>query len=233
MRDLYDWPIAIAPSRAILISPSHTIDGKIGFDGFETNFPTGGSRNQMRLEFATRESKHGNWVSWVSSLAKSALWRIPVAKTPQLATSPEIIAGELQFQRGIPFSTNQPFSTGYGFKYSPSVTLVDSVLEGNIELKLDMTNYPNALKYGNVFGLGRTVHHVDDIEYEGNIAHIKCRPPFRRNYDADSLDQFVTLRPSMIGMMQNPQDFVALFGPVGLINPGSAVFNEVVDERFL
>ncbi|NQZ76475.1 MAG: hypothetical protein HRT61_10255 [Ekhidna sp.] len=233
MRKLYDWPVSIKPKAAIVLSPSNSVDGAISRNGYENNIPQAGSRNQIRLEFAPREAIDGHWYAWLLNQARSALWKVPVFNTPQLATSDEMDAQVQQFSTGTPFSTSEKFSSGYGFKYQPTVDLVDNVLEGNTTLKLDMSRHPDVLTYGKVFGLGRSTYHVDEIEYDGNIATIECRTPFRRDYDASTIDQLVSLRPSLICQMKDVSSFIALFEPAGIVRPGSLILNEVIDEQFL
>lgn len=230
MRPLYDWPACILPRESIVIAPQNTTDGRISRAGYETGIPVPGSRNQMRMVMYDGDSDRGAIFAWLINNANSGLFRVPVWKTPQLATSASIEVAEAQYSSGIPFSTGQPFSTGFGFRFVPTVDLVDAVLEGNTSLKLDMSRYPGVLTYGKVFGLGFGVYHVDDIEYSGDVAEIECRTPFRRDFAAG---EFATLRPSMICRPANVSNFISLFRRGGYFSPGPITLNEVVDERFL
>jgi hypothetical protein len=232
MRPLYDWPVAIKPNSAIVLSPSNTIDGSISRNGFETDLAIPGSRNQMRLEFAPTKNEFGAIVAWLLNNAKGALFRVRAFNTPQLASDATIQANEALYQNGIPFSNNLPFSSGYGFAYRPFVTLAEDVLEGNTSVRLNVANHPAALTYGKLFGLGRSIHHVDDIELDGNIATIQCRTPFRRDYSV-ARDEVVTLRPAMIGQIINPAGSISLYDSANHIQLGAITLNEVIDERFL
>ena len=233
MKPLYDWPLVLRPRSAIVIAPNNTIDGRISRNGFEDNNPVPGSRNQVRMEFPPHQGDIGSLYSWMINVGKSSLFRVPVWKCPQLATSAAIEAKENEFLKGIPFSTGEGFSTGYGFKYNPTIDLYENVLEGDTTVKLDMTRHPNILSTGHVFGLGRSTHHVDDISYDGDIATIECRTPFRRDYSTTGIDKIVTLRPSVICQIRDINSFISLFQPARLFVPGPLVLNEVIDERFL
>lgn len=229
-RPLRDWPQCILPRESIVIAPQNTTDGRISRAGYETEVPTPGSRNQMRMSMYDGSADRGAIYAWLINNAKSVYFRVPVWKTPQLATSPEIDALEAQYRAGIPFSTGQTFSTGYGFRFVPTLDLVDDVLEGETSLKIETARYPNVLTYGKVFGLGRSVYHVDDIAYDGTVAQVECRTPFRRDYTAGEL---VSLRPSMICMPADISSFIGLFRRGGYFSPGPITLNEVIDERFL
>lgn len=232
MRPIYDWPVEIKPMATVIIAPSHTIDGALSQNGFESDVQLGGARCQMRLSFAPTSYKGGHMASWLMNQARGAVFRVPVFNTPQLAKDATIEANEALYGSGIPFSTGEPFSTGYGFSYDPFVTLVADVLAGNNTIVLDVSNHPTALKYGNVFGLGRSTYIIDEIDFEGNLATIKCRPPFRRNYTVAD-DDLVTLRPKMLGQIAEPNKVIEKFNAAQMVAVGEITLNEFVDARFL
>lgn len=236
MRKLWDWPQTLVPTRAIVIAPSNTIDSVISRGGYVNNLPVVGARNQVRMEFAARAERGGNDLgslyAWALNQARGALFRVQAWNTPQLASSTDIKAKEAQLSRGIPFSTGERFSTGYGFKYVPTVDLVEDAAKGATTVKLDVTRHPNALTYGKVFGLGLNCYHVDDIALDGTIATIECRPALVRAYTV-AIDKIVTLRPHVICTPDDIESFIALFEPAQIFRPGSITLNEVIDERFL
>lgn len=231
-RRLWDWPSAIKPAAAIVIAPSNTVDGAISRNGYENDIPAAGSRNRMRIEFAMLAPENGHWFAWLCNQARGGLFRVPVFYSPQLATDATIAANEAAYAAGIPFSTGEYFSTGYGFAYAPFVKLAANALEGSIQAVLDVSAHPTALTYGKVFGLGRSVHHVDDIEFDGTEALVTLRTPLRRDYTV-AADECVTLRPRMIGKIDNPSSLVSPFRDMGHTTPGEITMTEVIDERFL
>lgn len=225
---LYDFPLV--PKQAIIVAPQNVGSPMIARSHFENMPVVPGARNQMRLSFTPIPERDGKYVSWLSSMLSAALFRIPVFKTPQLATSDDIKAAEEANRNGINFSTGQPFSTGFGFKFHPTLDLAADAAEGTNSITIDTTRWPGALDYGKCFGLGLSVYMVEDISVSGTTATVKCRPPLRRDYEAGEL---VQLRPKMIGKAKDPSSFASRFQIAGISKPGEIVFNEFIDGRFL
>ncbi|MEW7009486.1 hypothetical protein [Lentilitoribacter sp. EG35] len=232
IRPLYNWPDVLIPRRAIIVAPSNTVNGLISLNGYENNIPISGARNQMMMEFGMRPSSMGNIFAWLCNQARGALFSVPVWNSPQLATNATIAANELTYGNGIDFSNDLPFSSGYGFKYIPTVDLYADALAGDVTIQVDVSRHPNTLDYGNVIEIGRSVHHIDDIQTVGDISTLTIRPQLRRNYTVAD-DSKVSLRPHIIGEIKDPQALTSLFDPAHNFQPGSVTLNEVIDERLL
>jgi hypothetical protein len=227
---LYDWPAQIRPRAAIALATSHTIDGFVSRASYENERPIAGSRGQMRMEFDLHGADVGHIYAWLVNNAKRARWLVPVFNTPQLARTAAMDAAEATYTQGLPFSTGEFFSTGYGFLFNPSIDVKTAALEGATTIVLDETRWPDALTYGKVFGIGRVVYHVDLIERDGTDVTITFNPPLRRDVTAGEL---VTLRPKMICKPKNAGEFIALFQAPQLFTPGNITMNEVIDEDYL
>lgn len=227
---LYNWPIEVMPSAAIVLATSNTIDGFISRASMENDRPVPGARGQMRMDFDTQLYGHGHLYSWLVNNARRAYWRVPVWNTPQLATSPAIEAAAAQYAQGIPFSSGVPFLGGAGFLFDPTLDVKAGALEGENEIVIDETRWPDALTYGKVFGIGTAVYHVDEMDRVGADVWVKFSPPLRKNV---STGDAVSLRPKMICKPKDVNNFVALFQASQLVTPGSIVMNEVIDEEYV
>ena len=114
-RPLYDWPVAVTPSAAIVIAPSFVTDGFLSRAGYENNVGIAGARNQMRMEFPYLRSEGAHMFPWLINNARKALFLVPVFRSPQLPTRQAMETVEATYPDGIPFSTDEPFSSGFGF----------------------------------------------------------------------------------------------------------------------
>lgn len=230
--NLYEWPHLFRPHASIVLAPQNVEEGRITREGYDHYKAVPGSRNQMRMTFPERPHDNGELFPWFINNAKLHLFKVPVWRTAQLATNDEMAAIDAAYPRGLPFSTGQFFSTGYGFRYNPEVYLTNGALAGTNIVEIDLTKYPGVLTYGKVFNIGGSLHHVDDVTFNstGTQATIKIRPNLRRNV---TTGEPVGLRPFLIGRPTDLDSFIALFTPKEIFQPGALTIEEYVDERFI
>lgn len=226
------WPSdAVVPRAVSFVAPQNTGSTQISRSGFLNTVPVAGSRNTMHMEFSARSDKHAALYNWLLNNANSAYFQIDIWNIPTLASSPEITAAKALYSNGIPFSTGQPFSTGNGWKFVPTADIETDGEKGDVSLTIDLARWPNSLTFGSVFGIGRSTHHIDNIEYTGNTAEIEFRPPLRKAV-LGGVD-LVSLRPKFVGQIENPESFRALFQPSGYFTPGSVKLIEIIDADIL
>lgn len=227
---LFDWPSRVRPSRQIVTAIGNTADGFVSRSSYENDLPISGARNQLRLAFGYHQDIDATWAAWIIQNLRRGWFRVPLLTCPQLCNGAALVAAERSYPLGVPFSTGEYFSTGYGFLFNPTVDVSTGVLEGNSVVVLDESRYPNELMHGKVFGMGRAVYHVNEIERDGDLATVTFSPPARREIEAG---EEATLRPSLICKPANVSSFVSAFEPANLIQPGELIMNEVVDAAYL
>lgn len=225
----YDWPRSIVPSSSIVHAPQSSAEAAISFGHYENTGFVAGSRNILSMNFAAYSESNARLCAWLLQNSR-ALFRVPVWKSPQLVGNDVLGLGINPFPQGVPFSPDVFFAGDVGFKFTPSMNVAAIALEGKTSIEIDTSRYPKVLEIGHVFGLGFCAYHVREIEYSGNIAAVKITPPLRRDVE---IEEFVSLRPSVICRAKSMQNFKSMFDPAGIIRPGSLEMLEVIDERFL
>lgn len=227
---LFYWPERVRPSRQIVSAVGNTTDGFISRSSYENDLPISGARNQLRLAFGYHQSVDAAWAAWIIQNLRRGWFSVPLLTCPQLCNGAALVAAEAAYAQGLPFSTEEYFSTGYGFRFNPTVDVSTGVLEGNSVVVLDESRYPDELTHGKIFGMGRAVYHVNEIERDGDLATVTFSPPARRDIE---VGEEATLRPSLICKPADVSSFINAFEPADLIQPGELVMNEVVDAAYL
>lgn len=226
---LYDWPKTIVPSSSIVHAPQSSAEASVSFGHYENTGFVAGSRNVLSMSFAAFSESNARLCAWVLQNSR-AIFRVPVWKSPQLVADDVLGLSVDPFPQGVPFSSGAFFAGDVGFNFTPGVTVAAAALEGETSIKIDTGRYPKVLGMGHVFGMGFCTYHVREIEYSQNVATVKFTPPLRRDME---IEEFVSLRPSVICRAKNMQNFKSMFDPAGIIRPGSLEMLEVIDERFL
>jgi hypothetical protein len=230
MTSYFDWPAAVK-LNAIVLWPSGAYEpGRISRADFDNDYRVPGGRNMAKARFAPLGPETLHWYHWLCGVLKGNIFRLPLDKSGQVATSAAMTAAAATYANGIPFSNEQPFSTGYGFKFSPTGDVVSAVLEGDTTVTLDLARWPGVLTFGKVFGLGYGVYHVQEIEYDGTVATIVFDPPARRNVLPGEL---ALLRPTLFCKAENPGSFINAVRYGKLADPGPLTLREVVNADLL
>ncbi|MBO6759265.1 MAG: hypothetical protein JJ902_23280 [Roseibium sp.] len=230
MTVFYDWPAAVR-LNSILVYPSGALEaGRLSRAEFDNSVRIPGGRNIARATFATMGPDTLNWFHWFAGRIAGNIIRLPLHQSGQVADTAELQAAEPQYPTGIPFSNTQPFSTGYGFQFSPTGDVLTAVQKGDVTVTADLSRWPGALTFGKVFGLGYGVHHVQDIAYTGSVADIAFSPPARRDILAG---EALRLRPSLLCKAIDPNSFMEPVKHARLASPGPMVLREVIDDSLL
>ena len=228
---VYDWPNVI-PSKQLFFSGGQAFEGGFTSGGAKILTPEPGGRSFLSVEFGYQ--KHGSTdtsISWLcSKIANGSIFRVPIVKTPQLVSLPDLgITGAPELA-GVPWAAEglipaHPWDNGQNWAYEVGALAASIALEGAVTLTLDMGDLEPALRHGHVIGHGDVPYLVDDIEYDGQIATITVDPPLRADLSAGS---YITFRPTMLCVADNPENFRGLYEPADLIKLGSARFIEAI-----
>lgn len=225
---VYDWP-AIVPVRQLFHAGGQAFDGGFTTGGAKILSPEPGGRAFLEVEFGYQ--KHGatdTLISWaMSKISNGNIFRVPVERTPQLLSAADL---GLASDSGVPWAEEGAFSSGpwdndQNWAFEVGAYSSAAALEGTTSLTIDMGDLPAALRIGHVIGVGNGTHLVDDLEWDGAIASITVDPPLR----ADVADgDYVTFRPRMLCVAENPENFRGLYEPADLIKLGSVRFIEAI-----
>ena len=230
MATYYDWPAAVKLNGVVVWSSGAFEQGRLSFAEVDNTYRVPGGRIMAKATFAKIGPETLNWYHWLCGVLKGNTFRLPLDKSGQVATSAAMTAAAATYATGIPFSNNQPFSTGYGFQFQPTADVVSTVLEGETTVTLDLVRWPGVLTLGKLFGLGYGVYHVQEIEYDGTVATITFDPPARRDILAGELAE---LRPTLFCKATNPDAFLEAVQYARIASPGSLTLREVVDANLL
>lgn len=206
--------------------PGQTYDGGFTSGSARVSSPEPGGRAflDVQLSLQTKEWEDPA-VSWLMSKLNGDIFSIKLAKTPQLLDTVKL---GLTGNGGVPWNNGEPWNNGQPWDdvglIFPSIGIA---LEGSTTITFDMTGYGEILRRGHVVGIGNYSYLVDNIEYVGNSATIRVKPPLRK--DVDEGDYLLT-RPLFLGQIINGQEFAANYEAInnGHIKPPRLVFAEVI-----
>ncbi|GLQ36755.1 hypothetical protein GCM10007908_03750 [Rhizobium albus] len=231
LRTLYDWPASLIPSKGIARFVSTVEEGRVSRRVFENDAAIPGGRVQMSMEFAYwQRTVDIEAVSWLTSKLRGNIFRVPIPPSVQVARNADLGLASTDYLAGIPFDGDVFFDEGVGFDFEPTLDTIGTALEGTTSVVIDETRWPGLLRYGKWIGIGFGAYHIADLDRSGSTVTVEIEPPLRRDVAAG---EFVSLRPSLICQARDASSFASMFEPADLIQPGSLVLTEVIDERFL
>lgn len=225
---IYDWP-AIVPARQLFHAGGQAFDGGFTARGAKLRSPEPGGRAFLEMEFGYQ--KHGATdplVSWVcSKIANGNIFRVPLSRSPQLISAADL---GLSSDDGVPWAAegafaSGPWDNGQNWSFEVGAYANAAALDGAVSIEIDMGNLPAMLKSGHVIGVGNGVHLVDDIEWDDTVAALTLDPPLRADVAAGD---YVTFRPKMLCVAENPESFRGLYESADLIKLGSVRFIEAI-----
>lgn len=225
MKKIYNWPASLVPSRSIVYAPQSVRNRVLSRGSFINTSPIAGTRNILKMEFDTRPCDLGPFYAWLLNNLNSAVFNLTAWDTPQLINTPEMIEFEQNNPRGIPFSTGEFFSTTRGWRFEPTGNATRAAESGTNELYVDTARWPNALQHGKVFGIEKSLYHIDEVRYQGSVAKLLIRPELRTEV---KIGTRVSLRPKFLAEPVDFSSFIAMFDPAGNFVPGSIDMMEVV-----
>lgn len=229
MVDIFDFPASLIPAEQLLRTPGAGVAG-----GFTKTamamFPAPGGRAILDMNYggALRRGSAPRLFSWaLSKVANGNVFRIALWNTPQLISAADMgLSVPAGYEtRGVPWDGDLFWDNGMGWDFEPGVVTLSAALEGSIKLVVNFGTLLPTLWHGHAIGHADRAYLVDDIEWDGSTAEITLSMPLR--VDVASGD-FITFRPKMLGVCQDPDAFKGMFGPTGLVRPGSITFVEAM-----
>jgi hypothetical protein len=231
LRTLYDWPSSLIPLNSSARFVTTLEEGRVSRNSFENDTAVPGGRVQLSMEFNYwHETPDLEAISWLKSKLRGNLFRVPLGLTVQVARNRDLGLSDWAYRAGIPFDGDVFFDEGVGFAFEPTLETIGTALEGTTTIVIDETRWPGLLRYGKWIGIGFGAYHIADLDRSGSTVTVEIEPPLRRDVAAG---EFVSLRPSLICQARDASSFASMFEPADLIQPGSLVMTEVIDERFL
>ena len=231
LRTLYDWPSRIVPSKGIARIMSTVEEGRLSRKSYENEVAIPGARVHLSLEFGYRQRTVDlEAISWLTSKLRGNIFRVPIPPSVQVARNADLGLSDSAYRAGIPFDGDVFFDEGVGFEFEPTLETIGTALEGTTSVVINETRWPGLLRYGKWIGIGFGAYHIADLDRSSSTVTVEIEPPLRRDVAAG---EFVSLRPSLICQARDASSFASMFEPADLIQPGSLVLTEVIDERFL
>lgn len=229
MVDVYDWPQSLIPWNQVFHVPGQAVDGGFTTGGARTFSPEPGGRAILEWTFNPQQSVSApRMFSWLlSKVANGAVFRLRLLPSAQT-----IDGADLGFDvppsydgLGIPWEGDIYWDNGFGWDVEYGAPVGAAGVEGSTTLVVNFGTLDRSLGHGHVIGVGGAAYVVDDIAYIGSVATITVAPPLRTNA---SIGDFVTFRPTFLGVCTDPSAFKAMFDVSGIIRPGSITFAEAI-----
>lgn len=225
---VYDWP-DIRPKRQLFHAGGSAKQGGLTRNSVVIMHPEPGGRSWLEMEFPVTDGGAApNLVSWaISKIANGNVFRIPLSWTPQVC-KPSLLGlspTRAEIYTGVPWDNDEPWDSGYGFRYEPLIEATAASDEGAVVLAADMGTLLNGLGHGHVIGHRDTCYEIDDIIYVGSIATITVMTPLR---NAVAVGDLISLRPIGLFTATNPDQFRGLYSPGDLVALGSVRFAEAI-----
>lgn len=236
----------MAITYEILTFPTLPVQGQLfraPGQAYEAGFTSGGANVSspepggrafldMQLALQTREWENPA-VSWLMSKLNGDIFRVQLTKTPQLLRN-EDFAPPGYNGKGVPWEAininSSPTKWNNNKLWADDglvLPTVSNALEGSTFVTVDVTGYSEVLKRGHVIGFGNYSYMIDAIDYSGNAATIKIKPPLRNDIAEGN---YLLTRPYFLGRVTNGQEFAANYEAInnGHIKPPRLVFSEVI-----
>ena len=207
--------------------PGSYFDGGFTSGGAKILSPEPGGRSVLEV---TPSLQIGEWgtpfSSWLMSKINGEIFKVPLVKTPQLAS----LSGETNYPLGksISWDNDQKWDNNQFWDDDGAYLEVSSVsLEGETSVSLDVSTFGEIIRHGHVIGFENHSYIVDDVEYENSIATISLKPPLRKNI---SVSDEAYLRPSFLGIIANGSEIKNSYeaSNIGAIQLNRILFQEVV-----
>jgi len=226
---VWDFP-ALPVQKQLFHVPGAAYEGGYTSGGARILSPEPGGRAvlEMQLAFQVKE-----WTipftSWLMSKVNGDIFRVKLAKTPQLIMSESLglvgnsgieWAVEGQYSQKV-WDNDQLWSNDFAFP------LLSSALEGSVTLVVDTLTYGEIFKFGHVIGHADNSYMIDNVEYVDNVATLTVSPPLRRNINEYDL---ILTEPYFTGNISNGAELKTLYeaSNVGHIQTNRIIFQEVV-----
>ncbi len=227
---VWDFP-NLPVSKQVFHVPGAVFDGGFTSGGARISSPEPGGRSMLELQIALSVNERDTpLVSWLMSKINGEIFRVKLAKTPQVIAGDTI--GLTSGDSGISwaaegFYTESNWDNSEFWDNDTALYATASSLAGSTTINLDVLPLGEIFKYGHVFSIANSAYIVDDVEYTNNIASISVKPPLRKSV---LLGDIVSVSPYFIGSIANGSEIRAMYEASnnGHISLNRIIFHEVV-----
>lgn len=227
---IYDFP-NIGIERQLFYAGGMSVEGGFTSGGARVSSgPEPGGRAFLDMQLSLQVKEWENpIVSWLMTmLSNGAIFRIQLAKTPQVVTKledGEKITEQPWFDDGL--YGVRPWDNGQFWAAEVVSPIITTSLIGSKVITVNTSAIGQSIKHGHVIGIGDSSYLVEDIRYQGDTATITLNPPLRKTVNAGSL---INLLPYFLGSVANISEFRITYDRAqnGHIQPGRLQFHEVI-----
>ena len=216
--DFPDLPI----SGQLFHVPAAAIDGGFTTGGAQITSPVPGGFSNLEIQLARQTNE---WVdpsvSWLLSKANGQVFKIRLAKTPQVLTERQITEYMTQ-----PRTLAQHWYVEQPMDGELHTRFTAVALEGTTTVKFDMSRIGPFLKPGHLIGHDHHCYMVDAINYDAlGEATVTVTPPLRK---AIAVNDELLFRPWFVGTITNISNARKTYDAqdVGNIEPGAFSMSE-------
>jgi hypothetical protein len=204
--------------------PGNVIDGGYTAGGARVMSPEPGGRSTLEVQLSLSVTEWETpWVSWLMSKLNGEIFRIQLAKTPQIART---LPNDAQISV-VPWDETglMPISAWDNGRFwaadGESLSISQTSLIGSSYIYLEDIG---PLRVGHVIGIGDVTYLIDEISDDGLTV---IKPPLRQTvFSGES----VYLTPYFTGTIDSSSDFVQGYDSefMGHIRPGKLIFKESI-----
>jgi len=226
---VYDWP-PLRIRRSLFFAGGQAFEGGFTSGGAKILTPEPGGRSFLDLDFAVQKGRDP-LISWaMSKIANGNIFRVPIRCSPQVISASDLGVNVSNASDGVPWAAEglipaHSWDNGQNWAYEIGAVAQAAALEGTTSIVVDMGDLEPALRPGHVIGIGDTPHLVADIEWDESVATIEIDPPLRADLSSGA---YITFRPTMLCVAENPESFRGLYGASSLVELGSVRFIEAI-----
>jgi hypothetical protein len=222
MADFLDWPSGIVPVHLKILSASSRLAGGLTRANVAYSSPEPGGRFVIEASFnhlkRRDDSRLFGWL--LDELDAGTVFRVTIGAHVEtvsdgdLAVSPP--ASIPYFSKGI----LPRHSDGSGFAFIPTARAVGVALEGSMSMKIDMGNYPAALKHGHLIGHQHQINRVRSVTWSGSVAMVGLRMPLRSDIPDGAIIRLQKQKMLVQADRASVQSFKAMHDYGFLTQPG-------------
>jgi len=221
--EISDWPSAVIPYRQMLRAAGSNVRSGFTLATVQQSHPEIGGRAVLEAEFSNFGGDVDSTMisGLISEVYAGRVFRMPVTRSAQTVSAIELGATESIDIDGLPWSNDEPWSNDQNWAFNPVAEITADALEGSVSLTVDLTPYGRVLSFGKWIGIGAEIdgapNMVRRVQYNGLIATLSMSLPLRADFEAGDLIRF---KPTMLGTVQNPEEFAGMFEAGEIIKPG-------------
>ncbi len=219
------WNFPDVPvSKQLFHVPGQAMEAGFTSGGVRMLSPTPGGRAVLEMQLSMQVNEwEAPVASWLMSKGNGEVFRVKLAKTPQLLTTRSIRVGSFD---AYPRDEKKWQATEQS--NAMQTVFTQPALEGNQTVQVNMADIGPLLQLGHVIGHDDYTYLVDDISYDADlVATLTVKPPLRKNIAVNDKCLF---EPVFLGTISNINDIRATYDSenVGHIQSGKIIFAEAI-----